>query len=160
MTAGFAYLGWRQYITTHYSERNGSNNNSSNNLGSHLEGTLVTAFVTIQQWWAALNNRTCKEKHFMHMLRVLFFIKAHHEFKIAATHVSGASNTLADHLSKNQLELFQSLHKTAQSKPSYVDPSLLQWLLYSQQDWTSPAWTQRFNSFSGGYRVFSFVTCV
>ena len=69
------------------------------------------------------------------VLRVLFFIGVHHQFKISTF------------LSKNQLELFWSLHKTAQSNPSYVDPSLLQWLLDSQQDWTSPAWTQWFNSF-------------
>ena len=81
------------------------------------------------------------------MLRVLFFIEAHHQFKITATHVAGASNTLADYLSRNQPRLFLSMHKAAQPCPSYVDPSLLQWLLDPQQDWTSPAWTQQFNSF-------------
>ena len=115
--------------------------------GHTWKGALVTAFCDNTAVVAALNNKSCKEKHVMHMLRVLFFIEAHHQFKIAATHVAGASNTLADHLSRNQLELFWSLHKTAQSKPSYVDPSLLQWLLDPQQDWTSPAWTRRFNSF-------------
>ena len=36
------------------------------------------------------------------------------------------------------------MHKTAQTEPSYVVPSVLQWLLDPQQDWTLPAWTQRF----------------
>ena len=109
--------------------------------GHAWKGALVTAFCDNAVVVAALNDRSCKEKHVMHMLRVLFFIEAHHQFKIAATHVAEASNTLADHLFRNQLAVF------AQSKPSYLDPSLLQWLLDSQQDWTSPAWTQWFNSF-------------
>ena len=115
--------------------------------GQAWKGAQVSAFCDNTTVVAALNNRSCKEKHVMHMLRVLFFIEAHHQFKITATHVAEASNTLADHLSRNQPRLFLSMHKTAQSYPSYVDPSLLQWLLDPQQDWTSPAWTRRFNSF-------------
>ena len=115
--------------------------------GHDWKGAQVTAFCDNTAVVAALNNRGCKEKHIMHMLRVLFFIEAHHHLKITAAHIAGASNTLADHLSRNQLGLFLSMHKTAQSEPSYVVPSLLQWLLDPQQDWTSPAWTQRFNSF-------------
>ena len=115
--------------------------------GHDWKGAQVTAFCDNTAVVAALNNRSSKEKHVMHMLRVLFFIEAHHQFKIAATHIAGSSNTLADHLSRNQLGLFFSMHKTAHSEPSYINPSLLQWLLDSQQDWTSPVWTQQFNSF-------------
>ena len=75
----------------------------------------------------------------MHMLRVLLFIEALHQFKITATHIAGASNTLADHLSRNQLGLFLSMHKIAQTKPSDMVFPLLQWLLDAQQDWISPA---------------------
>ena len=94
--------------------------------GQAWKGAQVSAFCDNTAVVAALSNRSCKEKHVMHMLRVLFFIEAHHQFKITATHVAGASNTLADHLSRNQPRLFLSMHKTAQPYPFYVDPSLLQ----------------------------------
>ena len=83
----------------------------------------------------------------MHLLRVLFFVEAQSQFRISAYHIAGASNTLADHLSRNQQGLFLTMHKTAHFEPSYVDSSLLQWLMNPQQDWMSPAWTQQFNSF-------------
>ena len=95
----------------------------------------------------ALNNRTCREKFVMQMLRTLFFIEAHHQFKLTSEHVSGSNNTLADYLSRNQIELFQASHKTAKSLPAHINPSLLQWLLHLQLDWTSPAWTHQFSSF-------------
>ena len=83
----------------------------------------------------------------MQLLRVLFFVEAHFQFRISANHIAGASNTLADHLSRNQQGLFFTMHKTAHSEQSYVDSSLLQWLMNPQQDWMSPALTQKFNSF-------------
>ena len=52
---------------------------------------------------AVLCSRYCKEPCLMHMLRVLFFAEAYYQFRLLPQHVPGASNTLADHLSRNQL---------------------------------------------------------
>ena len=115
--------------------------------GHDWKGGLVTVFCDNTAVVAALNNRSCKEKQVMHLLRVLFFVEAHSQFRISANHITGSSNTLADHLSRNQQGLFLTMHKTAHSEPLYVDSFLLQWLMNPQQDWMSPAWTQQFNSF-------------
>jgi len=86
----------------------------------------------------------------MHMLKTLFFIEAYHQFLMTAEHIAGSLNNRADHLSRNQLEQFFKIHKTANSSPSYVDPCILQWLLHHQQEWTSPACTHHFNIFVQG----------
>ena len=96
---------------------------------------------------SALNNRSCKEKFVMQMLRMLFFIEAHHQFHLVSEHIPGSVNNRADHLSRNQIALFHASHKTANSLPSNVHSSLLQWLLHPQLDWTSPHWTHQFSSF-------------
>ena len=69
----------------------------------------------------------------MHPLRVLFFVEAHSQFRISASHVTGFSNIQADHLSRNQQRLFFTMHKTAHSEPSCIDSSILQWLINPQQ---------------------------
>ena len=83
----------------------------------------------------------------MQMLRMLFFNEAYYQFKVVSDHIAGNSNNRADYLSRDQIGLFYASHKTANSRPSYVDPSLLQWLLHPQLDWTSAAWTCQFSSF-------------
>ena len=83
----------------------------------------------------------------MCLLRVLFFVEAHYQFTIAGKYIPGPNNTLADYLSRNQHGLFLTMHNTAHSKPTYIAPSLLQWLMDPLQDWTSPVWIQQFNSF-------------
>ena len=93
----------------------------------------------------ALNNRTCREKFVIQMLQTLFFIEAHHQFKLVSEHILGGNNTLADYLSRNQIALFYASHKMA--LPCHIDPSLLQWLLHLQLEGTSPACTCQFSSF-------------
>ena len=115
--------------------------------GHTWKGGQVTVFCDNTAVVAAITNRSCKEKHVMRLLRVLFFVEAHYQFTIAAKYIPGPNNTLADHLSRNQHGLFLTMHKTAHSKPTYIAPSLLQWLMDPLQDWTSPVWTQQFNSF-------------
>ena len=87
----------------------------------------------------------------MHLLRVSFFVKAHYQFTIAAKYIPGPNNTLADHLSRNQHGLILTMHGTAHSKPTYIAPSILQWLMDPPQEWTSPVWTQQFNSLFEGH---------
>ena len=60
-----------------------------------------------------------KETHLMHMLRIMFFVEAHWQFSLSASHIPGKCNHLADHLSRNELD--------------------------SKINWTSPSWIQQFN---------------
>ena len=94
-----------------------------------------------------LNSRYCKDPHLMHMLCMLFFIKAQYQFKITARHIPGILNTLADYLSHNKLEKFHTNHHTANCYPSCTPVNILQWLLDPHMDWTSDHWTQQFNTF-------------
>ena len=50
--------------------------------GHDWKGGLGTVFCDNTAVVAALNNRSCKEKQVMHLLRVLFFVEAHSQFRI------------------------------------------------------------------------------
>ena len=95
---------------------------------------------------AIINSRYSREKDLMQLLRCLFFIEAHFEFHIRAIHLPGEHNVQADDLSRNRLSAFLEKVPEANSLPSSVPSSLLQWLLHSHLDWTSPTWTQLFIS--------------
>ncbi len=75
----------------------------------------------------------------------LFFIEAHFQFELAATHIPGIHNDLADDLSRNQVASFLAKSGKQEANPSLVPSSLLQWLLHPDMDWTSPSWTALFN---------------
>ena len=81
----------------------------------------------------------------MSTLRSLFFIEARLQFSISSQHIAGVSNTLADCLSRNQLENFYAKFPSAHCHSSVVPSSLLQWLLDSNIDWTSPHWMKQFS---------------
>lgn len=83
----------------------------------------------------------------MQMLRCLFFIEAHHQFEIEATHIPGIHNDLADDLSRNNLASFLLKTSNSDQNPSPIPSSLLQWLLHPAMDWTSPNWMELFSSF-------------
>ena len=86
-------------------------------MGSPVEGWAGSG--TLRQH-AALNNRSCKEKFVMQMLRMLFFIEAYHQFYLVSERIPDSVNNRADHLSRNQIALFHASHKTAKSLPSNV----------------------------------------
>ena len=55
---------------------------------------------------AAVNSGYSRVPQIMHMLRCLFFIRAHFGIKLRAVHVPGKDNELADAISRNNLHLF------------------------------------------------------
>ena len=60
---------------------------------------------------AALNKSSCKDKLVMQLLQVLSFFIAHHDIYSTSTHIAGALNIPADHLSKfNVSSFFLQLH--------------------------------------------------
>ena len=95
---------------------------------------------------AVLTSKYSKDKHMMHLLRCIFFAEAYGNFRLAAVHLPGAHNVLADDLSRNRLHAFHRLFPESDSYPTPVPSSLLQWLSGTDLDWTSPAWIQLFNS--------------
>ena len=82
----------------------------------------------------------------MHMLRCLFFIEGHHQFRLSAIHIPGIHNDLADDLSRNNLSAFFAGASSSEKIRTQIPPLLLQWLLNPDMDWTSPSWTVLFSS--------------
>ena len=99
-----------------------------------------TAVVTV------LNSRYAKDVVLMRMLRCLFFVEAHFQFSLTASHIPGVHNNLADDLYRNRLPSFLCKMPNVDCTPSIIPHSLLQWLLYPNLDWTSPSWTALFSS--------------
>lgn len=71
---------------------------------------------------AALTGGYCREESMAHMLRCSIFLEAKFDLTLSAVHVPGVENTLADAISRNNLDVFFDLcpqaHRQACSFPS------------------------------------------
>ena len=74
---------------------------------------------------AALNKSTCKDKLVMQLLQVLSFFIAHHNIYIKSTHIAGALNISADHLSQFDMSSFFLLNPKANKQPTPLPQPLL-----------------------------------
>ena len=95
---------------------------------------------------AIINSLYSRERDLMQLLRCLFFIEAHFQFHLSAVHLPGVWNDWADDLSRNRLPAFRRKVPEADTLPSPIPSTLLQWLCHPQMNWTSASWTQLFNS--------------
>ena len=76
-------------------------------IWGHLwRGCRVLARCDNQSVVSVVNSQYSKDARLMHMLRCLFFIEAHHQFKVGATHIPGSDNTRADDLSRDNCARF------------------------------------------------------
>ena len=96
---------------------------------------------------AVINTRYSKDKDLMQLLRCLFFVEAYYQFHMIARHLPGTLNDCADDLLRNRLSAFRTKLPNADTHPTPIPSSLLQWLLQPQADWTSPSWIQQFATF-------------
>lgn len=94
---------------------------------------------------ALVNSGYSKVPQIMHLLRCLFFIRAHLQIQLWAVivHVPGTENVLADAISRNNL---YSQVPESVGRQSPIPSQLLSLLLDSNADWTSVNWTRQFNS--------------
>ena len=95
---------------------------------------------------ALVNSGYSRVPQIMHILRCLFFIRAHFQFSLHAVHVPGVENSLADAISRDNLHLLFSQVPGAVNNRVQVQPALLALLVERQPDWTSQAWTRLFRS--------------
>ena len=80
---------------------------------------------------AVIATRTSWDKQ---LLRCLFLLEAKYDCHLVASHIPGAHNELADHLSRNRSSLFlQQAHPSTFQTPRLV-PKELQAPVFSQQD--------------------------
>ena len=95
---------------------------------------------------ALVNSGCSKIPQLMHLLRCLFFIRAHFQLAVSAVHVPGIENTLADAISRNQLHILFAQVPEAMCRRVEIPPNLLSLLVEDQPDWTSPTWVRLFSS--------------
>lgn len=93
-----------------------------------------------------INFGTCRDPTVMGLMRCLYFIAAKFNLLLSATHLAGTKNTLADVLSWNNMELFFALHPQAYHSPHPIPLALLDLLVHTKPDWTSPCWSATFNT--------------
>ena len=93
-----------------------------------------------------LNSGTSRDPIIMGLMRCLYFIAAKFSLLLSATHLAGADNILADALSRDNLDLFLTLHPQAHPSPHPIPAALLDLLIHSKPDWTSPSWSKTFNT--------------
>ena len=121
--------------------------------GSQWRNCVVHCHCDNQAVIGCLRSRTSKNKHCMHMLRVLVFVEAQHSFHFHPVYINTKANHLADNLSINNTHSFLSKVPEANRDPDQVSVPLLKLLLDMEMDWVSPEWRSQFSAtFRQGWR--------
>ena len=92
-----------------------------------------------------LEDTYSRNGHLMHLTRLLIFWASYHQFWFTASHIPGASNILADAISRNNLALSFSQVPQAAQQPTQIPSSLVD-LLALEASWTSTDWMELFVS--------------
>ena len=114
--------------------------------GSSWRGKQVLCHCDNQTVVACLRSRSSPVKGIMHLLRCLVLLEAHYQCHFYPTYIGTKANHLADDLSRDHVFSFLSKVPDANLDPSPVSPHLLSLLLDRTVDWTSPTWSQLFNT--------------
>ena len=85
----------------------------------------------------AINKGSSKDKFVMHLLRCLWFFVAHFNIQVTATHLPGALNVTADHLSRGNLTQAFISTPTLSQQSNSIPPSAVKLVSPKQLDWTS-----------------------
>ena len=93
---------------------------------------------------AVLNTGYSHDSLIMHLLRALFFVKAHFDLDVRVTHIPGRVNGVADAIFRDDLATMFSQAPTASQTPSPIPPGVSAVLVEGQPDWTSVDWVQLF----------------
>ena len=75
--------------------------------------------AVVDIWW----KKTTKDKHLMQLVRSLYFIAARGNFTVSVSHIHGLNNTLADALSRGEVEKFKVLAPLADQEPTPLPPN-------------------------------------
>ena len=95
---------------------------------------------------AVTNSGRSKETVLKHLLRCMFFIAAHFDLRVRATHVPGVSNTAADALSRDDVPRFLQVVPEAATSPTPLPTAVVDLVVKEQPDWTSRRWAQLFSA--------------
>ena len=114
--------------------------------GPRWRHSVVTAHCDNEGAVAVINAGYSRVPRIMHLLRCLFFIRAHFEISLGAVHVPGFQNTWADAISRDNIQYFLLQVPGAARGQRKVPDELVHLLVDQQPDWTSPTWTQLFRN--------------
>ena len=84
--------------------------------GDHIRDKCVTFFTDNEALVHVINKNTCKDKSLMTFVRQLVLVCFKHNILFRAKHIAGFRNTLADALSRFQIQRFKKL------APAGMDP--------------------------------------
>ena len=82
----------------------------------HIRDRCITFFSDNEALVYVINKSTCRDTSLMIFVRKLVLVCLRHNILFKAKHISGFKNTLADALSRLQIERFKKL------APAYMDP--------------------------------------
>ena len=105
--------------------------------GESLRGTVLQVRSDNQAVIDCLDSRSAENAVLAH-LRCLFLFEAQFQFDHRPKHIAGKLNVAADALSRGRLTQFRSVFSQANPLPSPLPSSLVELLLDSSLNWTSP----------------------
>ena len=91
----------------------------------HFTGKRLQFWCDNESVVAIINSGHSKAPRVMDLLRFLVLISMRHNFFVRARHVPGASNVIADSLSRFQIERFRAAAPMANQDPCTIPPSLM-----------------------------------
>lgn len=94
--------------------------------GSELQNKKLIFRIDNSALVATLNKRTSKSKSVMKLVRPLVFLTMRYNIQFKAMHIEGLHNSIADSLSRFQMERFRSLAPMADKEPVAVPQKFLQ----------------------------------
>ena len=106
-------------------------------------GKMVQFVVDNEAVVLVLNPTTSKDIHMMHLIRLLAFFAAWHDFWFSAIHIPGRLNSQADAISRNHLDQFFAMIPHASPSPASISRPLVD-LISQNITWISPSWAQLF----------------
>ena len=95
---------------------------------------------------AVVNSGYSKDKSMMHLMWCLFFLVAHFQVQVRASHMRGVDKVAADALSHNDIPHFLQVVPDA-VQPTAIPQELVDLLVREKLDWTSSCWAQLFSNF-------------
>ena len=115
--------------------------------GSDWKGALVQVQCDNTAVVEVINKGTARDRDIMQLMRCLAFLAAKGDFYVVASHIKGVDNTLADALSRDNLELFRSLFPQAEQQAAAC--SALDLVLIQEPDWTCKDWIGQWSATYG-----------
>lgn len=112
--------------------------------GNQWGGKLVQFYCDNEAAVTVITTGYSRDPHIMHLLRSLFFIKAHLQIDLRVSHIAGKSNSEADAISHDNLQSFFLQVPQANNVPAQIPEAVLALVAVEQQDWSSPSWMQLF----------------